>query len=193
EDSGAFTFTHDKIREVLYEELNPVRRRRLHRVAAEVLEQRRTSSAVQYPAEKVAYHYIQSSDYERGLVYAKQSAAEAERVFAFDEAIAAYGRARDCAEALGRIDEQVAQEKAIGKTYVLHGETIAAGEHFERALSLTNDPHLRASLHALAASSLAATADQRALDHVREALLVLDAGKEPLGSATPIAIGRRVP
>jgi predicted ATPase len=34
----SFTFTHDKIREVLYEELNPIRRRRLHRNAAMGLE-----------------------------------------------------------------------------------------------------------------------------------------------------------
>lgn len=191
EGGDSFTFTHDKIREVLYEELNPVRRRRLHRIAAEVLEQRRNASATRYPAEKVAYHYIHAGDYECGLVYAKQAAAEAERVFAFDEAIAAYGRARDCAEALGMIDEQVAQEKAIGKTYVLHGETIAAGEHFERALSLTSDPKLRASLHALAAASIVATGDQRGLDHVREALAVLDPNSDPLGTANAIAIEGR--
>src|SRR5207253_9496578 len=40
--SESFTFTHDKIREVLYEELNPIRRRRLHRQAAEGLERSRT-------------------------------------------------------------------------------------------------------------------------------------------------------
>src|SRR5262249_12245378 len=92
----SFAFTHDKIREGLYEELNPVRRRRLHRLAAESLERRRSvSGASQHPAEKLVYHYIQAGDYEHGLVYAKQAAAEAERVFAFDEAIAAYGQARD--------------------------------------------------------------------------------------------------
>ena len=36
--SDSFSFTHDKIREVLYEELNPIRRRRLHRHVAEGLE-----------------------------------------------------------------------------------------------------------------------------------------------------------
>jgi predicted ATPase len=119
EGGDSFTFTHDKIREVLYEELNPIRRRRLHRLAAESLERRRNmGGASQYPAEKLTYHYIQAGDYEHGLIYAKQAAAEAERVFAFDEAIAAYGQARDCAEALGLIDEQVDQEKAIGRTYV---------------------------------------------------------------------------
>lgn len=51
EDS--FVFTHDKIREVLYEELNPIRRRRLHRLAAEGLE-RHQHCAV----ERLAYHYI---------------------------------------------------------------------------------------------------------------------------------------
>src|SRR5262245_56120019 len=188
----SFTFTHDKIREVLYEELNPIRRRRLHRLAAEVLKRRKTDSgAMRYPAEKFAYHYIQAGDYEQGLLYAKQAAAEAERVFAFDEAIAAYGRARDCAEALGLTDELVAQEKAIGKTYVLHGEMIAAGEHFERALSLAKDPQLRASLHSLAAASLVMTGDQRGLDHIREALSVLDPNTNPLGTANAIAIEGR--
>ena len=43
-----------------------------------------------------AHHYIEAGDYEHGLRYAKQAAIEAEKVFAFDEAIAAYGRARDC-------------------------------------------------------------------------------------------------
>ena len=33
-----FAFTHDKIREVLYEELNPIRRRRLHQRIGETLE-----------------------------------------------------------------------------------------------------------------------------------------------------------
>src|SRR5215207_6542580 len=37
----SFSFTHDKIREVLYEELNPIRRRRLHRHVAEGLEKQR--------------------------------------------------------------------------------------------------------------------------------------------------------
>jgi len=188
----SFTFTHDKIREVLYEELNPVRRRRYHRLAAESFERRsNVGGAPRRPAEKLAYHYIQAGDYENGLVYARQAAAEAERVFAFDEAIAAYGHARDCAEALGLIDEQMAQEKAIGRTYVLHGEMIAAGEHFERALGLAQDPQARAHLHSLAAASLVTTGDQRGLDHLREALAALDPKTNPLGTANAISIEGR--
>ena len=181
----SFIFTHDKIREVLYEELNPIRRRRLHLLAAEGLEK------CQCSVERLAYHYIQAGDYERGLDYAKRSAQEAERIFAFDEAIAAYGRALECAEVLGLTDEQLAQEESIGKVYLLHGETIAAGEHFENALALTNDPQVRARLQLQAASSLVGIGDQRGVEYVREALKVLDAGTNPLEMAKALSIEAR--
>jgi tetratricopeptide (TPR) repeat protein len=181
----SFTFTHDKIREVLYEELNPIRRRRLHLLAAEGLE--RCGCSI----EKLAYHYIQAGDYQRGLTAAKQAAVEAERVFAFDEAIAAYRQACDCAESLGLVDEQLAQEEAIGKAYLLHGEMIPAGEHFERALALTSDPQVRARLQCQAASSLVATGDQRGVEYLREALTVLDPVSNPLETANALSIEGR--
>jgi len=83
-------------------------------------------------------------------------------------------RVQHCAEALGLIDEQLAQEESIGKVYLLHGETIAAGEHFEGALSLTNDRGIRARLLCEAASSLVAAGDKRGVEYIREALAVLN-------------------
>ncbi len=187
--SESFTFTHDKIREVLYEELNPIRRRRLHRHAAEGLERNKSTSVC--AVEKLAHHYIQAGDYERGLEYAKQAAAQAERVFAFDEAIAAYGRARDCAEALGLVDEQLAAEEAIGKVYLLHGEMIQAGEHFEHALALATEPAVRTRLQCQAATSLVATGNPRGLEHISAALKVLDPETNPLETANALAIEGR--
>lgn len=183
--SDSFTFTHDKIREVLYEELNPIRRRRLHRQAAEGLERSSTSSHC--AVEKLAHHFIQAADYESGLKYAKQAAAGAERLSAFDEAIVAFGRARDCAEALDLVEEQLAMEEEIGKVYLLQGEMLAAGEHFERALALTTDPQVRARLQCQAASSLVTLGDQRGLDLLREALAVLDPATHPLETANALA------
>jgi tetratricopeptide (TPR) repeat protein len=183
----SFTFTHDKIREVLYEEQNPIRRRRLHLQAAEGLERKGKALAV----EKLAHHYIQAGDYEHGLKYAKQSAIEAERVFAIDEAIAAYSRAGDCAEALGLKAEQVAQEEAIGKVYLLHGDAIPAGEHFERALALADDPGVRARLQCEAATSLVVTGDRKGIEYIHEALKVLQAEKNPLETANALSIEGR--
>ena len=185
----SFTFTHDKIREVLYEELNPIRRRRLHRHAAEALEGRRTTSHC--AVEKLAHHFIKAGDYDRGLIYSKRAAAEAERVFAFEDAIAAYGCARDCAQTLEMTDEQMELEEAIGKLYVLHGEIIPAGEHFERALALTTDPAVRARLLCQAAASLVVTGDQRGVEYLREALTVLDPVTNPLETGNALSIEGR--
>ena len=185
----SFSFTHDKIREVLYEELNPIRRRRLHRHVAEGLE--RNCQLFPCAVEKLAHHYIQAGDHQRGLKYAKQAAAEAVRVFAFDEAIAAYGRARDCAEALGLTEEQMAQEEAIGKAFMLHGDTILAAEHFERALALATDQSTRVRLQSQAAASLVTTGDPRGAEYLREALLVLDPVTNPLETANALSTEAR--
>jgi tetratricopeptide (TPR) repeat protein len=184
-----FSFTHDKIREVLYEELNPIRRRRLHRHVAEGLERRCKTSPC--AVEKLAHHYIKAGDHQRGLEYAKQAATEAARVFAFDEAIAAYGRACDCAEALGLVDEQVAQQEAIGKAFMLHGDTILAAEHFERALALATDPATRVRLQSQAAASLVTIGDPRGSEYLREALQVLDPVTNPLETANAISTEAR--
>src|ERR1700752_39281 len=187
--ADSFIFTHDKIREVLYEELNPIRRRRLHRLAAEGIERTRETSSC--AVEKLAHHYIQAGDHERGLDYAKQAAHEAERVFAFDEAVAAYTRARDCAEALGLTDEQREQDESIGKAYMLHGETVFAGEHFERALALATDPVIRVRLQCEAAASLVTNGDKRGLDYICEALDALDPVTNPLETANALSTEAR--
>ena len=186
-DGDSFTFTHDKIREVLYEELNPIRRRRLHQHAAEGLELHRGRVSV----EKLAHHYIQAGDHERGLTYAKQAAAEAERVFAFEEAIAAYERARDCAETLGLTDEQLAQEEAIGKALPASWRNDSCRRTLRTRLELATEPAVRARLQCQAASSLVATGDQRGVDYVREALQVLDPVSNPLETANALSIEGR--
>ncbi len=187
-DEG-FAFTHDKIREVLYEELNPIRRRRLHLRTAEGLEQHRERAPV--AVETLAHHFIHAGEYERGLTYAKQAAVEAERIFAYDEAMAAYGRALECAESLGLKSEQLILEEATGNAALASGDTLRATVHFERGLALAHDPRERARLQCQAASSLVTNGDQRGLDYLHEALRVLDPETDPLETANALAIEGR--
>jgi tetratricopeptide (TPR) repeat protein len=189
ESGELFTFTHDKIREVLYEELNPIRRRRLHRRTAEGLERHRDRTPV--AVETLAHHYIEAGDYERGLDYAKQAAAAAERIFAFDEAIAAYGRALECAEYLGLEDEQAALEEAIGNASSVGGNQISASEHFERALLLARDPLQRARLQCEAASALVINGNPRGLDLLHDALSVLNPETHPIETAHALKVEGR--
>jgi tetratricopeptide (TPR) repeat protein len=185
----AFVFTHDKIREVLYEELNPIRRRRLHQRTAEGLERHRERAPV--AVETLAHHFIHAGEYGRGLTYAKLAAVEAERIFAYDEAMAAYRRAVECAESLGLPDEMLGLEEAMGKTAQLAGDSLRATEHFERALALARDPLDRARLQCQVATSLVTVGDQRGLEYVREALTVLDPKNNPLETARALAIEGR--
>ncbi|HEY6230944.1 MAG TPA: AAA family ATPase [Pyrinomonadaceae bacterium] len=185
----AFIFTHDKIREVLYEELNPIRRRRLHLRTAEGLERHRERAPV--AVETLAHHFIHAGEYQRGLTYAKQAAVEAEKIFAYDEAMAAYGRALECAEALGLEDEQLLLEEASGNAALASGDTLRATVHFDRALALAQDPQERARIQCQAASSLVTNGDPRGLDYVHQALQVLNPETNPLETANALAIEGR--
>jgi eukaryotic-like serine/threonine-protein kinase len=184
-----FAFTHDKIREVLYEELNPIRRRRIHLRTAEGLERHRERAPV--PVERLAHHFIEAGEHTRGLVYAKESAAEAERVFAHEAAIAAYGRALECAQVLGMVEEQAAIEEAMGAACSNSGEEAAAVEHFERALELVSARAERARLHCRAAASLVVSGDPRGLEYVHLALAALDPATHPIEVAHALAIEGR--
>jgi tetratricopeptide (TPR) repeat protein len=184
-----FAFTHDKIREVLYEEMNPIRRRRLHLRIAEGLERLRGRGPV--PAETLAHHYIQAGDHARGLAFARDAAVAAERVFAYDEAVAAYTRALECAEALGLPGEQVALEEAIGRAFMLRGDFVGSCEHFEKALALATEPLHRARLQALAASSLVTNADPRGLEYIRQALELIDPETDPFEAAFAMTVAGR--
>jgi len=184
-----FAFTHDKIREVLYEELNPIRRRRLHLRTAEGLERCQDRCAVS--VDRLAHHFIEAGVHEKGLTYGRQAAREAQRMFAYDEALAAYGRALECAEILGRTDEQLAIEEAVGRLCQAAGNTVAALEHFERALAHAPDPVIRARLQCEAATSLVTIGDARGLVYLHEARGVLDPAEHPIETANACIVEGR--
>ncbi len=168
----SFAFTHDKIREVLYEELNPIRRRRLHRRIAEGLEARLATRPVS--SERLAHHFIEAGDHERGLTWARRAGDDACSLFAYDEALAYYARAAECAETLRRVEEQVALEETMAGVCFASGNWIAALEHCEAGLAMAEDPVARARLQGLAASSFTTVGDPRAIEYADAALAVLD-------------------
>jgi len=161
----------------------------LHRRTAEGLERHRDRTRV--AVETLAHHYVEAGDYQRGLDYAKQAAAAAEKIFAFDEAITAYSRALECAESLGLDDEQVALEEAIGNASAFGGNLLSAFEHFERALALARDPLQRARLQCEAASTLVINGDPRGLDLLHDALNVLDPETHSIETAHALTVEGR--
>lgn len=173
EPAERFVFTHDKIREVLYEELNPIRRRRLHRRIVDVFEALYEDHADKH-ASDLAYHAVLGGDLERGLVYSVQAAEKSSQVFAHEEALDYYRQARDCALALDDGERLLAIEEAIGNVHADRGHALLAVESFERALALAERREKKAFLKNRIGSAYTDIGDGRALDYLNSALDELD-------------------
>lgn len=90
-------FTHDKIREVLYQWLNPLRRRSMHRQAAQAIETSyiSRSALLQKYYSTLAYHYQMAEDYTRAVDYYQKAAEHAVNVYAFIDATTSIEKALD--------------------------------------------------------------------------------------------------
>jgi len=178
EPPWGFVFSHDKIRELLYDELNPIRRRRLHSRILDGLARRRDQGAPVAVAD-LAHHALHGADYERGLRFSLEAAREAQSVYAHREAIALFVRARECAEALDRNDEIPRIEESTAEVYRMAGELTNAIDHYKRALDLARSPEKRAALRCRIGEYLVQMGEVDGLDHVRQALEDLDPERQP--------------
>jgi predicted ATPase len=185
-----FVFTHDKIREVLIEELNPIRRRRLHQRIGEGLEKLYGAEASGH-AEKLAFHFTESGDLERGLLHGMEAGRQAERLFALDEALGFYERARECAESLERPAMLFAAERGLAAVHARRGSVAMAVSHFERALELAPLPAERAAIKVGIGEIYARVGDARGLEFLNQALVELDRTTQVNALALALAlIGR---
>jgi tetratricopeptide (TPR) repeat protein len=190
ESGERFAFTHDKIREVLHEELNPIRQRRLHQRIAESLERLQTTRPGDF-VEDLAYHFAQGSDLEKGLTYSLAAAAQARKVYAHEEALEHLERARDCAEALEDTSRLATIEMEIADVHDSRGEPQRSAEHGERALALTTDARARGAIRARLGAFYVTVGDARGREHLEKALQELDPESQKLDVARALmAIGR---
>jgi class 3 adenylate cyclase/tetratricopeptide (TPR) repeat protein len=184
-DSGggdSFAFTHDKIREVLYEELNPIRRRRLHQRIGETLEAlyapsgqlKEQAGRTDEHAQDLAHHFSQAGDLERVMSYSRRAAQSAKRMFAHDEALKYLEQARESAEALERREEMAAIDEAIGDIHEARGVIPRAIESYERALAGVTTREGRAALKAKVGNAYVPIGDHRGLVYLEQAIAELD-------------------
>jgi DNA-binding SARP family transcriptional activator len=84
--ANVFDFTHDKLREVAYAEINAPQRRLLHRHIAQAFEALNADRLDPVSAQ-IAAHYEQAGLFERALPYYQRAGTVAANVYANDEAI----------------------------------------------------------------------------------------------------------
>jgi DNA-binding CsgD family transcriptional regulator len=104
-------FRHAVVRQAIYDELSPAKRRDLHARIAQVLD---ASPDAANRVAALAYHYAQAGVRDRAAHYNRLAGDAANAIYAFDEAVECYERAleaSECASALerGELYERLAQ------------------------------------------------------------------------------------
>jgi class 3 adenylate cyclase len=99
DEEGSFVFKHAVTHEVAYESLLLADRRRLHRLAGEVIENLSADTRDEQAAI-LAMHFENAQEGTRAVHYLRLAAGRAQRLFANEEAMAFYQRAIKQAQAL---------------------------------------------------------------------------------------------
>jgi DNA-binding SARP family transcriptional activator/predicted ATPase len=113
--SGSFDFSHDRLREVAYASLGPVRRTVLHRRVAEALRSHHAAD-LDPVSGRIAAHYERSGSPEDAIGFYQRAAEVAKQIFANEEAIAYLGRAIALLEMLPRDAERDRRELSLRVT-----------------------------------------------------------------------------
>ena len=148
---GRYRFSHDLVRETLYDELSPGRRARLHRRIAHVLEEVYAASPDAHLAE-LAFHYVEAAqggdaslpagDVERAgpkaIDYARRAGDDAARSLAYEEAARLYRMALAVLDADHRPDDSTRAETllALGDAQARAGELADARASFLEAAAI---------------------------------------------------------
>jgi DNA-binding SARP family transcriptional activator/predicted ATPase len=134
ESGDVYTFSHEKLREVVYGDTSLARRRLLHRRAAATLglQFRRTPGK---RAGVVAEHYRLGGQEAEAAEYHRLAGEHARSLFANAQAVTHF----ESALALGHPDEAALHE-AIGDLLTLIGDYGAALRSLEAAAALVSDP-----------------------------------------------------
>jgi predicted ATPase len=137
---GRFAFSHDLVRGMLYEGLEPNVRAALHRRIAEALEALRGVDSDESSAE-LACHFHEGlaagADQRKAVDYAVRAGGRAMKQLAFEEAARHYGRAVDALAGLGADEDRrcallIAFAEALGRA----GEEEHSRRSFRRAAEL---------------------------------------------------------
>jgi DNA-binding CsgD family transcriptional regulator/tetratricopeptide (TPR) repeat protein len=175
-------FKHPAFREVVYAELMPGERRRLHRVAAESLTAAGRSSAI--ALAEVANHWYQAGDFAAALDAALEAGYAAERVYAFADARASFARAVELMDVVPNEADRVDVLARAARAASALGEDAEAARLLHEALAATDDQRRRAGLLVqLCNFYFAAGRGSDGEDAVREALSIIPGDEVSLLSA----------
>ncbi len=131
EQEERYQFPHDLIREVILADLSTARRRLLHRMAAEALEQQRGEP----PVEQLAYHYRRAGMLEKASVYLQKAGERALASYANAEAESLYRELVEVFSKLGQTAEAARAQEQLAEALKGQARYTEALEALEKVLS----------------------------------------------------------
>jgi len=170
------------VRDVVYEEVSPFRRKKLHNVVGCALEKVYAKKIDEHFGE-LALHFLESGDKEKALDYFLKAGEKAQKVYAHNEAFSYLQHALELLEEKGDNLEQKARiTEKLGDIKAWIGEINACMEYWNKSLTLWNEVRGKRSIAKLHVKMAHTFWDDigdkdRASEHHRRALEILE--KEP--------------
>ena len=185
---NGYDFSHDRLRDVAYAEIQPARRRLLHRRVAKALEQVHPDGSGAVSAQ-LAHHYEQTGQVEQAAHHLQRAAAGARQVYAHHESIALLERGLALLQKLpssqGRLEQELELQMALcsawaAVTSYLGQEAEAA---YTRALELCRRiqhmPHLFTALWGLHEVALYRTEYRESVELAHQCLQIAEELGDP--------------
>ncbi len=175
---GICSFADILVRDVVYEEISPLRRKELHGVVGCALEKVYSAKIDEHFGE-LAYHFLETGDKEKALDYFLKAGEKAQKVYANAEAASYFQSALKLLEEKeGETRERARVLERLGDIKKLVGEYDACMKYWNEALSLNkqwDEKETAARLHRKMANALWSSRGdtEKAKAHHEEALRIL--------------------
>lgn len=134
-DAPRYDFSHDKLRELVYDQTSQARRRLLHQRAGEAFAARARNRPER--VSLAAYHFQHAGQYAQAATAYFQAGELARRVYAYHEAIAHFQNALVCG-----YPELATLNEVIGDLHAALGEYQLARASYETAAAQCSSDHL---------------------------------------------------
>lgn len=173
------------VRDVLYEGVNPLRRKRLHRVIGSALEKMYAEKIDEHVGE-LALHFLESGDKEKALDYFLKAGEKAANIYANNEAVSYFQSALKLLEEKeGKLRQKARVLERLGDIKRVVGEFDASVKDFNDALMFSkqlDEKETASRLHRKIANILFAEMAnwEKAKEHLTEALKNLETQPENL-------------
>jgi tetratricopeptide (TPR) repeat protein len=177
------------VRDVVYEEVSPFRRKKLHNIVGYALEKVYTRRIDEHFGE-LALHFLESGEKEKALDYFLKAGEKAAKVYANSEAASYFQSALKLLEGKeGELQERGRVLERLGAIKSIVGEYDACMKYWDEALSLWKQLHEKegiSRLHRKMANVLWNKMGnaEKAKEHHEEALKILEAEPESVELAS---------